>query len=125
MRIHPSPIQLYFDSIQSLFERNPLILSYKIVRERIADVEGFTEIEASLINNYRFNFFEYYSSTSGVLKYRYQLLNEVSKIVVRWDNAPHHPEISTFPHHIHILNSVSESPKINIRSVLDQLPKYF
>jgi hypothetical protein len=125
VRIVPSPVQLYFDSIQSLFLRNPLIVSFKILRERIADVEGFIEIDAILINRYRFTFFEYFSSISGVLKYRYQLLNEYNVNLVRWDNAPHHPELSTYPHHIHLSNKVQESSVITIRSVLDQLPNFF
>jgi hypothetical protein len=34
-------------------------------------------------------------------KYRYQLLDAENKFVARWDNAPHHKEIATFPHHRH------------------------
>ena len=34
-------------------------------------------------------------------KYRYQLLSADKKPCARWDNAPHHKEISTFPHHRH------------------------
>ena len=34
-------------------------------------------------------------------KYRYQLLSADKKPLARWDNAPHHKEISTFPHHRH------------------------
>ncbi len=34
-------------------------------------------------------------------KYRYQLLSIDNKPLVRWDNAPHHKEIPTFPFHRH------------------------
>jgi hypothetical protein len=34
-------------------------------------------------------------------KYRYQLLSIDNKPLARWDNAPHHKEIPTFPFHRH------------------------
>lgn len=35
------------------------------------------------------------------LKYRYQLLDNQDKPISRWDNAPHHKQVKTFPHHRH------------------------
>ncbi len=35
-------------------------------------------------------------------RYRYYWLNEVDKPIIGWDNAPHHPDIETFPDHKHI-----------------------
>lgn len=37
---------------------------------------------------------------------------------MRWDNAKHHPEIRTFPNHLHIDNKVKESRKPEIEDVL-------
>jgi hypothetical protein len=34
-------------------------------------------------------------------KYRYQLLSVDKKPLARWDNAPHHSQVATFPHHRH------------------------
>ncbi|MBI5303673.1 MAG: hypothetical protein HY868_16170 [Chloroflexi bacterium] len=34
-------------------------------------------------------------------KYRYQLLDAGNKSIARWDNAPHHKDVATFPHHRH------------------------
>lgn len=35
----------------------------------------------------------------GVLSYSYQLFSD--RPVMRWDNAPHHPDLANFPHHFH------------------------
>ena len=36
-----------------------------------------------------------------VTKYRFHWQHESGKLFKRWDNAPHHPEIETFPDHLH------------------------
>ncbi|MGV8175910.1 MAG: toxin-antitoxin system TumE family protein [Methanothrix sp.] len=50
-------------------------------------------------------------------------LQKNEKMVQRWDNAPHWPEMKTFPHHIH-LNSerdVHECQEIFIKDALDEI----
>jgi len=37
----------------------------------------------------------------SVTKYRFHWQTETGKLIKRWDNAPHHPEIATFPDHLH------------------------
>lgn len=36
-----------------------------------------------------------------VTKYRFHWQDKEGKLIKRWDNAPHHPEIDTFPDHLH------------------------
>jgi hypothetical protein len=36
-----------------------------------------------------------------VNKYSYHWQRSHGQLVKRWDNAPHHPEIETHPHHLH------------------------
>ena len=36
-----------------------------------------------------------------LVAYRFHWQNEKSKLIKRWDNAKHHPEINTFPFHMH------------------------
>jgi hypothetical protein len=43
-------------------------------------------------------------------KYSYALVKE-NKRVLGWDNAPHHPGLANFPHHLHCADgSVESSP---------------
>ncbi len=41
--------------------------------------------------------------------------------VVRWDNVPHHKEISTYPYHKHEDNVIKESGKMEINAVLKEI----
>ena len=36
---------------------------------------------------------------AGTTEYSYQLFT--NKPILRWDNAPHHPNLPNFPHHFH------------------------
>jgi hypothetical protein len=42
------------------------------------------------------------------LTYSYQLYADAH--LLRWDNAPHYPDVATFPHHFHEGNITASSP---------------
>jgi hypothetical protein len=53
-------------------------------------------------------------------KYRFHLQTAAGKLVRRWDNAPHHRHIATFPHHCHLADGrVVPSPPMDLQAVLD------
>jgi len=43
-------------------------------------------------------------------KYSFHWQNVEGKLIRRWDNAPHHPEISSFPHHLHDADETNIRP---------------
>lgn len=53
-------------------------------------------------------------------KYRYHLQNSEGALLVRWDNAPHHSEVSTFPDHRHERSGdIRPSSSMSLEEVLD------
>lgn len=57
------------------------------------------------------------------LKYRYHLQHADGVLVARWDNAPHHPTVPTFPDHKHAAaGSIEPSPPMDLASVLAEIP---
>ncbi len=50
-------------------------------------------------------------------KYSYHWQNKKGELICRWDNAPYHKNISTFPHHVHFKGKVRSSYNFNIESV--------
>ena len=58
-------------------------------------------------------------------KYSFQWMEENYDLKIRWDNAPHHRYISTFPHHKHILQeeNVQESEEPTIEEILELIKK--
>jgi len=56
--------------------------------------------------------------------YGYQLLVG-DKAVLRYNNAPHHTEVSTFPHHKHIEGRVEELKEANLAAFLNEVKSRF
>ncbi len=58
-------------------------------------------------------------------KYSFQWMNENYELKIRWDNAPHHRQFSTFPHHKHVENeeNVQESEEPTLAEVLELIRK--
>ena len=56
-------------------------------------------------------------------KYRFHFMGSTDKMVFRYDNAPHHPEVSTHPHHKHIQGEKrpKQSREIGLRDVLSEI----
>ncbi len=52
-------------------------------------------------------------------RYAYQLIAE-GKPLLRYDNAPHHPEIETFPHHKHLEDRVEPLPSPSVEAFLKE-----
>lgn len=48
-----------------------------------------------------FEFFEIQSDRVKVIKYSFHWQKDNGQLIKRWDNAAHHPEIETYPHHLH------------------------
>lgn len=56
-------------------------------------------------------------------KYSYHLQGQDGALIARWDNSPHWPELSTFPHHKHEAGEVFLSERGNITLVIDFMRK--
>lgn len=50
-----------------------------------------------------------YLFVDGRRKYSYHWQDNSGKLITRWDNSPHHPQVHTFPHHKHLPESVEPS----------------
>jgi len=48
-------------------------------------------------------------------------MDKNKELICRWDSAPHHKEVKTFPHHLHTKKSVAESKKVNLIKILEIL----
>ncbi len=55
------------------------------------------------------------------LSYRYHFQDKDNKLIFRYDNAPHFPNLKTFPHHKHLPNKVTDVPKPTVLEVIDEI----
>lgn len=111
---------MYFETLKSILSDHPLVVDFLVNRERIGQTEGFIEFECQLIHNFKFQIFEYYKN--GVISnYRYHIMDVEGKLLVRWDNAPHFPELESFPHHKHLAVEADTSDQPTLMQVLNQI----
>ena len=91
-----------------LISASPSIVDIDIIRRDIRD----TGLEKTALFRYRIKLIDesLIEITERILeerggltttKYRYHWQTGSGKLIKRWDNAPHHPEIDTFPDHLH------------------------
>ncbi len=53
-----------------------------------------------------------------LVSYSYYWFHSNENLIIGWDNAQHHPEIKTHPHHKHTENTIQESEERNLEQVL-------
>lgn len=56
-------------------------------------------------------------------RYAYHYQDESNNLIFRYDNAPHHPYIFTYPHHKHIGSAVEPSSNPDLGDVLSEIEK--
>jgi len=61
----------------------------------------------------------------ALIAYSYYWLRADNSLIMGWDNAPHHPEISTFPHHKHVGKEIETSHETDIRKVLAWIGAFY
>ena len=91
----------------NLLRLSPAVSDIEIIA--LADEEDiqFIYLKAELKDG-SFLFVRELSAADGS-KYSYHWQSRTGKLICRWDNAPHHKKIATFPHHRHL----GQNPKIN------------
>jgi hypothetical protein len=55
------------------------------------------------------------------LKFRFHYMDGRNDLICRWDSAPHHRHLSTFPFHQHTPQGVQEHPAITLLEVLAEI----
>ena len=54
----------------------------------------------------------------GVRRYRYYYGTAEGTLIFRYDNAPHHPQLASFPHHKHEPMGVAEAEERRLNEIL-------
>ncbi len=122
--------QSYLDDIKIKITLCPVIKSVKIIDERaVLSDRGYFRAIIKLINDDFVEISEYFIIENGNIitnKYRYQWMDEKQqKLIKRWDNAHHFPDLPNFPHHVHIAqeDNVETSKAIGIIELIDIISK--
>lgn len=120
-------IEAYFNGIVEVLLVSHAITSFKILRKEIAEEDGYIRVKCGLLNGNIFEFAEYvvlHKNKISLQTYSYHWQGKDGKLIKRWDNVPHHKEIDSFPHHLHLANSKTvSSTKVTLKKILGEIEK--
>ena len=97
-----------------------------LASEIIAEIEllntpnpNLIRLRADLINSDKLHISEAWDEET-LIRYAYYWLKQNDELRIGWDNAPHHPEVSTHPHHKHIemQGNIHSSDETSLEDVL-------
>lgn len=101
-----------------------VVAIYNLNTVQLSPNTGYVEGEVTLIDSSRLIFFEFLRQTATGLdreKYRYHFMDANNQLLFRYDDAPHHPGVATFPHHKHLSTGVTDSPAPRFSEVLAEV----
>lgn len=108
----------YISVIETALMTSEVIAEYTVLDQWTNTDDGYFRIRATL-NNGDFleaaNYFVVEDERPITVDYRYQWMDHTRTILRRrWDNTPHHPEVTTFPHHCHVEDEANVLPSATI-----------
>lgn len=78
------------------------------------------KVRVALKNRWLMDYWEH--RAPGLRRYSFHVFHD-NRMIARWDNAPHHPGVETFPHHRHVGNEIQVSEEMDVEKVLAELKK--
>ncbi|NSW76733.1 MAG: hypothetical protein HPY68_08195 [Candidatus Atribacteria bacterium] len=99
----------------TLVEKSRVVKSHEIQDFQQGRDFYYLKLKIVLIDESELYVREYVSENEYLYSYHWQYRD--GKLRTRWDNAPHHRDLKTFPHHKHI-PELAESGEITVEDVL-------
>jgi len=121
-----SAITRYLENIRQLLDQTPYILSRSFEYEDRGGVallikgkiifDNFSELHFREISSFSI------ADLPNKIAYSYHYQDKEKLLIFRYDNAEHHPEIPSYPHHKHITQSnIEASQEISLAEVLFEI----
>lgn len=111
-------IEKHFEFVREKITELEWLIDRKNIESEYDEESNIGIIGGSLTfrDNSLFHFKEVF--VANVRRYRFHYMDSDNNMVVRWDNAPHHRNLKTFPHHVHFPDRVEENEEIEFAEVL-------
>jgi hypothetical protein len=110
----------YFREVELRLKKAEIIADKSVDLREFSATEGMLRGRLLFVDGSMLEFMEYLKEENR-LKYRFHLMDKEGNIVFRYDNTPHHKDVSSFPHHKHLPINVVESDEIGIMDILDEI----
>lgn len=120
-------IDAYFGDLLQLLLISPAVSSFKVLRRESSEDDGYIRVKCHLQNGDMSEFSEYVQAHTDeiqIITYSYHWQTSNRGLIKRWDNVPHHKEIHSFPHHMHLPNGDAHaSAPMNLENIIIAIEK--
>jgi len=108
--------------LEILAQYQNIIISHEIVKFRVVGNAYQFICKVELIDS-SFLFVKDYLFLDGSRKYSFHWQKKEGQLIIRWDNAPHHQDVPSFPYHKHVdlESNILESPPVKLAQVLEYI----
>lgn len=119
----------YLEALKERLLTDPLVTAFQVTRERQTPIAGYMRARLTIRDGSRLEFSEYVRQVAEdrieVGTYSYHWADAQGKLIRRWDNTPHFPDLPGYPHHVHDgkEDAVHPGQPITLFTVLDVLAK--
>ena len=109
--------------ILAFLDNSEIVKQYYVKDFKTFNIGFYLKIIVTLSNNSQLFISEYVDENDRNYSYHWQ--DESNSLILRFDNAPFHPNISTYPHHIHSSKTISSNIRISAIEILTMIEKYY
>jgi len=120
-------LRLHRSAIESAIQGSIAVVTYGLNVVQLSPATAYIEGEIVFAEGIRLFFFEFWRRSSDNIerdKYRYHCMEIDNQLIFRYDNAPHHSNVATFPHHKHLPTEIRESLPPHFEGVLAETEAY-
>lgn len=107
------------EDIIQLLSDSSIVESYEILNLLQDEDFYYLKIKSIIIDKTILHIRIYLSDEEYNYAFHWQAEN--GERILRWDNAPHHKDISTFPHHLHNGQGIKISYTITLNDILKEI----
>lgn len=96
-----------------------VISKFKVISYKEWDKGFYYKLEIKIVDNSSLYAKEY--SDFNERNYSFHWQKNTGKLIIRWDNAPHHKNLGNFPFHKHINNKTVESKEMTLKDAINYI----
>ena len=102
-------IDTYFRSILSALKASPVVQSHDITFDKRGPSAGYVRGTIFFADEGQLHFREFVNTQAGIERFTYVYHCQAAdgSLMFRYDNTPHFPGLSSFPHHKHLSDGAS------------------
>ena len=102
-------IDAYFRSILAVLGASPVVQSHDVAFEKRGPSAGYVRGTVFFADESQLHFREFVNAQAGIERFTYVYHCQAAdgSLIFRYDNTPHFPSLSSFPHHKHLADETS------------------